>query len=105
MDKKAHKAAEKEVAKAKKAKQKQRKAQERVAFKRKPTASLEFRQNERKPDVTWMKHQYRPDEDIGTGQKWLESCCRRWIHEECIDDADIGNTTNRVCPLCFNFLF
>lgn len=42
MDKKAHKAAEKEVAKAKKAKEKQRKAQERVAFKRKPTASMEF---------------------------------------------------------------
>lgn len=43
MDEKAHKAAEKEVAKAKKAKEKQRKAQERVAFKRKPTtASVEF---------------------------------------------------------------
>ena len=103
MDKKAHKAAEKEVAKAKKAKQKQRKAQERVAFKRKPTASLEFRQNERKPDITRMKASIH--EDTGTGREWLECCCRRWIHGECIDDADIGNTTNRVCPLCFNFLF
>ena len=40
------------------------------------------------------------DEDIETGREWLECCCGRWIHEECIDDVDVDNTINKVCPLC-----
>ena len=39
-------------------------------------------------------------EDIDTGREWLQCSCGKWLHEDCVDDSDMDNETNRLCPLC-----
>ena len=39
-------------------------------------------------------------EDTGTNREWVMCCCNRWIHEDCIDPADVDCGTNKLCPLC-----
>ena len=39
-------------------------------------------------------------EDLDTDRQWLECCCGRWIHEDCVDTEDIDDSMKRLCPLC-----
>ena len=39
-------------------------------------------------------------DDEGTAREWVMCSCNRWIHEDCIDPADINDETSKVCPLC-----
>ena len=39
------------------------------------------------------------DEDIGTGREWVECSCKRWLHEDCVDEEDM-NSSGKLCPLC-----
>ena len=29
-------------------------------------------------------------DDVGTGCEWLQCCCSRWIHEDCVEDIVRG---------------
>ena len=40
------------------------------------------------------------EDDAGTGREWLECCCTRWIHEDCIDNEDVDIENCKLCPLC-----
>ena len=31
------------------------------------------------------------EDDAGTERTWLECCCSRWIHEDCIDSEDVDS--------------
>ena len=39
------------------------------------------------------------DEDIGTGREWVECSCKRWLHEDCVDEEDL-DSCGKLCPLC-----
>lgn len=39
------------------------------------------------------------DEDIGTGREWVECSCKRWLHEDCVDEEDM-DSNGKLCPLC-----
>ena len=39
------------------------------------------------------------DEDIGTGREWVECSCKRWLHEDCVDEEDM-DSSGKLCPLC-----
>ena len=39
-------------------------------------------------------------EDIDTGREWLQCSCNRWIHEDCVDNEDLDESSGRLCPLC-----
>ena len=64
---------------------------------------------ERKSDVTSMNQSIPTcaafvlvsyDKDINTGREWLQCSCGRWIHEDCIDEVVIDNSSGKVSPLC-----
>jgi len=38
------------------------------------------------------------EDDDGTGRDWVQCCCGRWIHEDCMD-PDPQNS-EKLCPLC-----
>ena len=38
--------------------------------------------------------------DLDTDRDWLQCCCGRWIHEDCVDIDDTDNSSGRLCPLC-----
>ena len=40
------------------------------------------------------------EEDLDTDRDWLQCCCGRWIHEDCVDIDDTDNSSGRLCPLC-----
>ena len=40
------------------------------------------------------------EEDLDTDRDWLQCCCGRWIHEDCVDIDDADNSSGRLCPLC-----
>ena len=40
------------------------------------------------------------EDDAETGREWLECCCTRWIHEDCIDNEDVDIENCKLCPLC-----
>ncbi len=43
------------------------------------------------------------EDDVGTGREWLECGCRRWIHEECVEDVrEDDQGRDRICPLCLS---
>ena len=39
------------------------------------------------------------DEDIGTGREWVECSCKRWLHEDTVDEEDM-DSSGKLCPLC-----
>ena len=39
-------------------------------------------------------------DDAGTDRQWVMCCCNRWIHEDCVDPADVVDGTGKLCPLC-----
>lgn len=43
-------------------------------------------------------------DDAGTRREWLEYWCSRWIHEDWIDDNDVGNKQCISRPLCSAFV-
>ena len=38
-------------------------------------------------------------EDIDTDREWIQCSCTRWLHEDCVDNEDVG-TNGKLCPLC-----
>ena len=40
------------------------------------------------------------EDNAGTERTWLECCCSRWIHEDCIDSEDVDSENCKFCPLC-----
>ena len=99
-DEKARKAAERDLSKAKK-------AEKKVANKRDATSTLRQSRKKIRCDldepidtnlccICFGSY----DEDIDTGREWLQCSCGRWIHEDCIDEVDIDNSSGKVCPLC-----
>ena len=99
-DEKARKAAERNLSKAKK-------AEKKVANKRDATSTLRQSRKKIRCDldepidtnlccICFGSY----DEDIDTGREWLQCSCGRWIHEDCIDEVVIDNSSGKVCPLC-----
>ena len=39
-------------------------------------------------------------DDEGMAREWVMCSCNRWIHEDCIDPADVNDETSKVYPLC-----
>ena len=39
-------------------------------------------------------------DDAGTDRQWVMCCCNSWIHEDCVDPADVVDDTGKLCPLC-----
>ena len=39
-------------------------------------------------------------DDAGTDRQWVMCSCNRWIHEDCVDSADVVDDTGKLCPLC-----
>ena len=40
------------------------------------------------------------EDDVGTGCEWLQCCCSRWIHEDCVEDivqGENGEEKNLSC--------
>ena len=43
------------------------------------------------------------DEDIGTGREWAECSCKRWLHEDCVDEEDM-DSNGKLCPMLNGFI-
>ena len=119
---KAHKAAKreaekvrKEIEKAERAKEKARKVQEKsVKTGKKRSLCGNDKENDSRPKQKQRENDMdtiiNTDdccvclgtylEDLDTDRQWLECCCGRWIHEDCVDSEDLDNSTRRLCPLC-----
>ena len=43
------------------------------------------------------------EDDVGTGCEWLQCCCSRWIHEDCVEDIVRGEDgEEKICPVCLS---
>lgn len=40
---------------------------------------------------------------MGTDCEWLQCCCSRWIHEDCVEDIVRGEDgEEKICPICLS---
>ena len=105
-EERARKKAEREEAKAKKEEGRQEKIQQ---TKRKQAPSTHVRPKRKKPNENVDQETNSNfccvcfgsyEEDIDTDREWLECCCGRWLHDDCIDEEDVDNSCNKLCPFC-----